>query len=252
MNAVQKVVLILGCLVAVGMIVLPPWSDGSYALVFDRPESAIIIDVFRLGVQLVLVATVCGALVLAAKSGKGKDGLETTPSVPLIVSTALGLALIGFGASQWHAANKERKRQAQLAALQRVNDEQASAIAAERAKLKNLGAERRWKPEGNPTDKMDETVITSWESGKLFYRLELSGTPENLEYGIDAHPTFYFALTGPRGARVLSLSVDSQSLKPKKNKAGAIVSYSSRTFTELCSEKQYVDVIAMKAVNVAP
>jgi len=91
-TSLQRKILGVGLVVVALMCLVPPWERTIslsstpqarlplvYHLVFSPPEVApysqvgVRLDLGRLSIQLVSVAALCGALILAA-AGRGKDG----------------------------------------------------------------------------------------------------------------------------------------------------------------------------------
>lgn len=266
MTTFQRLVLALCALILFGMILVPPWADGEYALIFS-PHSPDSIDFKKLILQSLLIGVAGGALFVLSKPSRpssGDSAVAKESITPLILSagcfgvifvTALGW----YGVTEYlkfeqqrakAVAEAEEHRRESIARASQANTNlqqldaelkgqaqqaehdlafQQQKKAAESARFQRLAVPKDWNIVATNFPRGTRiSADTYWNKGTTYLKVKLFGTAESLEYGIDKHPLLTLSLVGTDGLVIQSIQIDSQKLEPFRNSSGAIIGYSSQ------------------------
>lgn len=272
MNSGQKNSLLFGLFAIFFMILIPPWKHGTYGLLFDPPIGSTEIDFSRLIIQGLLASIFSGALFLISEPAvgdkgseeNGKEIAEVRKSTIVLVCSVFVIVIAGVVCAHLYKKQQdlERAQAAEKAALERINHQRAIvAVVAnevankkkdaedkERLHLKKLASPRIWRVRGQSMPSVSLTLNTYWKSDQMYYKLQLRGQPEALEYAADSHPVFQVSLLNAEQISLSTLQISMLELRPVRS-GNAIRCLSSSNSSVALSLTEYESIDSIRLDN---
>jgi len=129
----------------------------------------------------------------------------------------------------------EQQRLAEEELRRRQRQEQLATFAH----YKKLATTKSWTAKGSPRANVKTVVHTYWKDSQIFFRLELKGPPETLEYTLGEHPMLSISMVNKDAQPVTNFSFEAAELIPKRGKNGGITSMTSRNRAAACAMDTY-------------
>lgn len=245
-NGDRRVTSLVGISLILLMLMVPPWRSGDYSFFLIPPAAGAEIDVVRLLLQVLIVFVLTAAILVMQTDSVHEDGGARRSRI--YGSVFVGLIIIS---AIWGSlALNERRREgiAQESKVQQATLQQSNALKVEQknrelirqeTSLARLAAPRKWEEVKRVCPGVNGTVWTSWTSGKLHYRIHLTGHPEDLEFARASHHVIVISLfSQTRRSPLCSISLPGTELK-SYNAKGKIYAVGSDQLSVPLAQESY-------------